>query len=325
MKRKDFILFVIFVFILILLLLLSCGPKKKYAPVSSAVRRNRLGPNGVTGGTNTNGVTVGSQGGTGAGGSQGGTGAVGSQGGTGAVDNEQILKQKEIKDIKIPDKVSQILKTRDNENWDEDAAGYNLKGANQLFSRVKYKVASGDEFLYNDATDDKRAKESKALRREFYLACEYNANFIKAFAGVVNKLVATDELAAKNKAELEQFVENVRFYALFYYNAYSILKEKQSKLDVLTLKKLQSLKTAFLLLEKEQQELYDVIQLIINDYNNDTSINSSEPTHNLKSIDTLPSEIIEYWKKDTLRGDFNRKCGNIINTAIMILNLLKDI
>ncbi|ETZ17046.1 putative membrane spanning protein, partial [Borrelia duttonii CR2A] len=113
MKRKDFILFIMFVFILILLLLVSCGPKK-YTPVSSAVRRN---------------------------------GVDGPQGGAG--DNEQILKQKEIESIKIPDKVSQILKTHDNANWDEDAAGYNLTGANQLFTRVKYEVVS-EKFLYND-------------------------------------------------------------------------------------------------------------------------------------------------------------------------------
>ncbi|ETZ17879.1 putative membrane spanning protein [Borrelia duttonii CR2A] len=91
MKRKDFVIFIIF--ILILLLLVSCGPKK-YTPVSSAVRRNRLGPNGVTGGTNTNGVTVGSQVGTG--GPKGGDDTVtgGPKGGDDTVtgDNEQILK-----------------------------------------------------------------------------------------------------------------------------------------------------------------------------------------------------------------------------------------
>ncbi|ACH93813.1 virulence associated lipoprotein [Borrelia duttonii] len=307
MKRKDFILFIMFVFILILLLLVSCGPKK-YTPVSSAVRRNGVdgpltkplspgGPQGVTNPGN----------------------------GGGAVNDEQILKQKEIKDIKIPDKVLKILETHDDENWDEDAAGYNLTGANQLFTRVKYDVFIEDRFLfflYNDATDETRAQESKAVRREFYLACEYNANFIKAFAGVVNKLVATDELAAKNEAELEQFLEDVRSYARFYYDVYSVLKEKQNQLDALTLGQLQWLKTAFLELEKEQQELYDVIQLIINDYNKDTSINSSEPTHNLKSDDTLPDEIIEYWQKDTHRGEFDSKRGVILKIASEIVGVL---
>ncbi|ETZ17045.1 putative membrane spanning protein [Borrelia duttonii CR2A] len=234
------------------------------------------------------------------------------------------MKQKEIESIKIPDKVSQILKTHDNANWDEDAAGYNLTGANQLFTRVKYEVVS-EKFLYNDATDETRAQESKALRREFYLACEYNANFIKAFAGVVNKLVATDELAAKNEAELEQFLDNVRYYARFYYDAYSLLKEKQNQLDALTLEQLQWLKAAFLELEKEQQELHKVIKLIINDYNNDTPINSSEPTHNLKSDDTLPDEIIEYWQKDTHRGEFDRKRDVLANTSSEIINLLLEI
>nr|WP_231439749.1 virulence associated lipoprotein [Borrelia duttonii] len=183
----------------------------------------------------------------------------------------------------------------------------------------------GGEFLYNDATDDKRAKESKAERRRFYLACEYNANFIRAFAGVVNKLVATDELVARNKKRLEDFLKNVRSYALNYCNLYLLLKEKQSKLDALTLEQLQSLKAAFLELKKEQQELHKVIQLIINDYNNDTPINSSEPTHNLKSDDTLPDEIIEYWKKDTHSGEFNTKLGNITNTANIIEHLLQEI
>ncbi|ETZ17880.1 putative membrane spanning protein [Borrelia duttonii CR2A] len=373
MKRKDFILFIMFVFILILLLLVSCGPKKKYTPVSSAVGRNKVGVpltkprfgatalsgNGVSQvGTVTgtvgsqvgagngvsqvgavtgtgNGVsqvgtvtgTVGSQVGAGNGGSQVGAVNVGLNGGAG--DNEQILKQKEIKDIKIPDKVLKILETHDNENWDEDAAGYNLKGANQLFTKVKYSVIIEGGgllyFLYNDATDETRAQESKALRREFYLACEYNANFIKAFAGVVNKLVATDELVDKNKVELEQFVETVRFYARFYYDAYSILKEKQNKLDALTLGQLQWLKAAFLELEKEQQELHKVIQLIINDYNNDTPINSSEPTHNLKSSDTLPSEIIQYWKEDTRSGEFISKRDVLANTSSKIVDLLGDL
>ncbi|ETZ17877.1 putative membrane spanning protein [Borrelia duttonii CR2A] len=292
MKRKDFILFIMFVFILILLLLVSCGPKK-YTPVSSAVRRN---------------------------------GVDGPQGGAG--DNEQILKQKEIESIKIPDKVSQILKTHDDANWDEDAAGYNLTGANQLFAKVTYTIFIKGKFLYwlyNDETDEIRAKESKESRREFYLACEYNANFIKAFAGVVNKLVATDELLEKNKGEIVFFLENVRSYARFYYDVYSILKEKQNKLDSLPLKKLQWLKAGLLKFEKEQQELHKIIQLIINDYNNDTPINSSEPTHHLKSSDTLPDEIMEYWIKDTHRGECHRKFSEIIKTAIMIKDLLKGL
>ncbi|WP_376984203.1 virulence associated lipoprotein (plasmid) [Borrelia recurrentis] len=239
------------------------------------------------------------------------------------------MKQKEIESIKIPDKVLKILETHDDENWDEDAAGYNLTGANQLFTKVRYSVViEGGGFLsfvYNDETDDNIAKESKAVRREFYLACEYNANFIKAFAGVVNKLVATDELTAKNRAELEQLLENVSSYTLCYYDTYSLLKEKQNKLDALTLEQLQWLKAAFLKLEKEQQELFEVIQLIINDYNNDTPINSSEPTHNLKSDDTLPDEIIEYWKKDTHRGEFDRKQGVLEKTASEIVKLLLEI
>ncbi|AHH07449.1 Putative membrane spanning protein (plasmid) [Borrelia crocidurae DOU] len=307
MKRKDFILFITFVFILISCLLVSCGAKKKYTPVSSAVRRNRVDlplPKPQFGATSRPGN----------GGLNGGAG-----------NDEQSLKQKEIASIKIPDKVLEILKTHANKNWNEDAEGYNLTGANQLFTRVKYQVGSREKFLYNDETNENRAKESKAARREFYLACEYNANFIKAFAGVVNRLVATDELAAKNKKRLEGLLENVRSYAIDYYNVYSLLKKKQNKLDVLTLKKLQSLKAEFLKLEKEQQELYDVIQLIINDYNNDTPINSSEPTHNLKSGDTLPSEIIQYWEEDRHYGEFSRKRGVLLDTASVVRKLLNDI
>ncbi|AFI31728.1 hypothetical protein Q7M_1020 (plasmid) [Borrelia crocidurae str. Achema] len=120
-------------------------------------------------------------------------------------------------------------------------------------------------------------------------------------------------------------MEDVRSYARSYYNSYSLLKEKQNKLNVLTLKKLQSLKAEFLKLENEQQELYDVMQLIKNDYNNDTSINSSEPTHHLKSDDTLPNEIIEYWLEDARYGKFKSELGILSKTAIMIKDLLKDI
>ncbi|WP_038366927.1 virulence associated lipoprotein [Borrelia duttonii] len=42
MKRKNFILFIIFIFILISVLLVSCGPKKKYAPVASVMTRRKL-------------------------------------------------------------------------------------------------------------------------------------------------------------------------------------------------------------------------------------------------------------------------------------------
>ncbi|WP_025401384.1 virulence associated lipoprotein [Borrelia crocidurae] len=42
MKRKNFILFIIFIFILISVLLVSCGPKKKYAPVASVITRRKL-------------------------------------------------------------------------------------------------------------------------------------------------------------------------------------------------------------------------------------------------------------------------------------------
>ncbi|WP_024654722.1 virulence associated lipoprotein [Borrelia hispanica] len=309
MKQKDFILFITCVFILIVLLLVSCGPKK-YAPVSSAVRRNRVDLKKPRVGATVQPVT--------------GTVTGGPKGGGGAVDNEQILKQKEIENIKIPDKVSEILKTHNNENWDEDAEGYNLKGANQLFTRVKYDVVDErKEFLY-DGTIEGSADKSKAARREFYLACEYNAGFIKAFASVVNRLVATNELANENKEKLKTFLEDIRFYARSYYNAYSLLKEKQNRLDVLTLQNLQSLKTTFLTLEKEQQEVYDVIQVIINDYNNETPINSSEQTHHLKNSDTLPSEIIKYWE-DTKAGEFRKKRSSLIDTASEIKNLLKDI
>nr|WP_242400610.1 virulence associated lipoprotein [Borrelia crocidurae] len=280
------------------------------------------GTGGLKGGTGTDPVTEGSQGETvaGTGGSQGETVA-----GTGGGDDEQSLKQKEIASIKIPDKVSKILETHAKENWNEDAAGYNLKGANQLFTKVRYAILDGRKFLYNDETNENRAKESKAARREFYLACEYNVNFIKAFAGVVNRLVATDELVAKSKKRLEVFLERVRTYARRYYNSYTLLKEKQNKLDVLTLKKLQSLKAAFLKLEKEQHELYEVIQLIINDYDNNVPINSSEPTHHLKSDDTLPNEIIEYWLEDAHRGEFVRKLNALLMTAFEIAAMLRDL
>ncbi|AHH07451.1 Putative membrane spanning protein (plasmid) [Borrelia crocidurae DOU] len=42
LKRKNFILFIIFIFILISVLLVSCGPKKKYAPVASVITRRKL-------------------------------------------------------------------------------------------------------------------------------------------------------------------------------------------------------------------------------------------------------------------------------------------
>ncbi|WP_143705845.1 virulence associated lipoprotein [Borrelia duttonii] len=42
MKRKNFILFIIFIFILISVLLVSCGPKKKYVPVASVMRQRRV-------------------------------------------------------------------------------------------------------------------------------------------------------------------------------------------------------------------------------------------------------------------------------------------
>ncbi|WP_024654728.1 virulence associated lipoprotein [Borrelia hispanica] len=43
MKCKNFILFIMFIFILVGVLLVSCGPKKKYAPVASVMRQRKVG------------------------------------------------------------------------------------------------------------------------------------------------------------------------------------------------------------------------------------------------------------------------------------------
>ncbi|WP_041177809.1 virulence associated lipoprotein [Borrelia duttonii] len=239
------------------------------------------------------------------------------------VDDANAKKQEEIKGVKnlIPHSVLRILGVHHNATWDEDTAGYNLKGADELFNKISYTSASGTSVLYDGTTPNSDADVSKAARREVYLACEYKSDFIKAFASVINRLA----LVPAATGRLEDLILKIREYAKAYYiDVYDTLQKKLGKLDTLSLADVESLRTRLIELEEAKKELRDeAIQPIIRAYINDESIVEGSADHHLKNVATTVDEILEYGNKK-LTG-FETRRNKIISISEQIKGILSRI
>ncbi|WP_025401374.1 virulence associated lipoprotein [Borrelia crocidurae] len=239
------------------------------------------------------------------------------------VDDANLKKREEIQGVRylIPHSVLRILGVHNNATWDEDTAGYGLKGANELFNKISYQSASGTPVLYDGTTPNSDADVSKAARREVYLACEYNSNFIKAFASVINRVASLPEATAK----LEELVLKIRDYAKAYYiDVYYTLNKNLGNLGTLSLADVESLRTRLIELEETKKELIDgEIQPIIKAYINDESIVTGVADHHLKNAATTVNEIVKYGE-DKLPG-VNARLNKIISISEQIKGILSKI
>ncbi|WP_024654714.1 virulence associated lipoprotein [Borrelia hispanica] len=239
------------------------------------------------------------------------------------VDNANAKKREEIKGIKnlIPHSALRALKVHNDATWDEDKAGYDLKGADQLFNKISYTSASGTPALYDGTTANTDASISKAARKEVYLACEYKSDFIKAFASVINKLAVVPATIAR----LEDLVLKIRGYAKAYYiDVYDTLKKKLNNLEKLSLADVESLRTRLVELEEAKKALrYEAIQPIIDAYINKESIVTGVANHHLQNAATTVEEIVKYGE-DKLPG-FNTRLNKIISISGQIKGILSSI
>ncbi|WP_024654760.1 virulence associated lipoprotein [Borrelia hispanica] len=299
------------------LLLVACGPKK-YDPIGSIVKN----PNGIC----TDSVVDGAK-------SQEGDSPLNND----IVDEETLEQkmQKEIADIKskIPIEVTKILKFHDgtiiwNENYRsfigplrwrniiDDSIGrlYFMGAPNGLFLRLRY----------NNGVENVPYKDL-ALRKEFYLALEYNDDIMKPFiyiyeilafrvrASYSSPLPFVDLDSEINKLK-NRVTEKARNYARAYYiNVYKALQYKKEKLDTLFLKDIRFLKTKLQELELAKTELRtEIIQKFVDDYNRNEVINS-ETNNTLKSVDATVDELASYF--ETRFKDFYAKCDAVITLA----------
>ncbi|ETZ17893.1 putative membrane spanning protein [Borrelia duttonii CR2A] len=217
--------------------------------------------------------------------------------------------------------VKAVLEKHNDENWKADTDYPNYFSAiNEVFGKVPHKVDGGTEFLYNDATAGDRAKESKAARREVYLACNYFLSGINAVGKFLERLVKTPELVTKNKDKVKDFLIKIRDCAKAYYvDAHDTLQKKLSKLGSLSVSDLESLSIRLDKLETARTKLIaDVVEPFKNQY----SIIKTflEDTHH-KAVVQVPADDIEtYW--NTLSSKFNDDCNEIVRLGDEIKEIL---
>ncbi|ACH93806.1 virulence associated lipoprotein [Borrelia duttonii] len=257
MKHKNFILFIAFIFVLISVLLVSCGPKKKYAPVASVMRQRNLD---MSFKKPSFGVTP--------------RGLTGPADGEDLVDGEEfdddeefnsyfkdpdnenseesMQKEKEIKEIKgkISVEVKEILKTHVLAGTDvskklivpEFNGHFLIKHLGYFFSQkdlgqgsrnlgvlstLFWGLACQYGSLDYDALEylEEEAGDNLELQKEFYLALEYNDDLLKPFAYVYGKLSydvsngsSYDEQTLLAILKLKHnIVDRLRDYAKAYY------------------------------------------------------------------------------------------------------------
>ncbi|WP_024654730.1 virulence associated lipoprotein [Borrelia hispanica] len=346
MKRKNFILFIAFIFVLISVLLVSCGPKKKYAPVASVMTQRKVdvpfkkpsfgvAPKGLT----DSGVSVDSP---------GAPGAVAAflayfNDHYNETPEQRMQKEKEIEEIKgkIPVGLKEILKKHSLAGTDVskkliipefdghflskkfghffgqkelDQGWYNLGVLSTLFFNL---------LTYNGALEYLKEDNFK-LQKEFYLALEYNDDLFKPFAYVYGRLSYEVDLGsfydAKTMGEIflrkNDIVDRLRDYAKAYYiDVYQSLLAKKDKLnDQLSLKGVRFLKSKLDEIESAKQELRtNVIQRFIN------GVKKYEPYSLDSKHDVWPH------LRDTFNEDFKTKCDAVIRISEKIKEVLSNI
>ncbi|WP_024654724.1 virulence associated lipoprotein [Borrelia hispanica] len=294
MKRKDFILFIIFIFILISLLLISCGPKKE-----------ELLTDGSQDGVTLQDVEE--------------------------TLEQKIQKEKEIEEIKskIPKGVgvAQILKlhndhTCDLVDWERRKIVPGLLGIIIKVSLNFYFNTYDLGEFYNLFYKLEYEKDLES-RRKFYLAFEYNDDLLKPFAYVYGRLsydiTNRSSYDEQTKAEILKLKNNIvgrlRNYAKAYYiDVHKALEVKKDKLDVLSLKDILFLKRKLNEIELAQEKLRtDIIQQFVDDFK------QYEPY----GIDS--KHDVWLYLKDKFNDDFNAKCDAVIALSADIKKIFEKI
>ncbi|ETZ17892.1 putative membrane spanning protein [Borrelia duttonii CR2A] len=224
--------------------------------------------------------------------------------------------------------VKAVLEKHNDPNWDDENKYshrvFYFDYIHDVFSGVPHRVDDdGTEFLYNDATAGDRAKESKAARREVYLAFDYFYNFIWVFGGFARKLIGTSELVTKNKAKLKDLLKKMRDCAKAYYiDAHDTLQKKLGSLESLSGSDVKSLYDNLDKLETARLTLIaDVVLPLRNKY----SI-TGEYLANKNSIipaNITADDIETYW--NTLSSKFNDDCNEIVRLGGEIKGILDNI
>ncbi|ANF34352.1 hypothetical protein A7978_04390 (plasmid) [Borrelia turicatae] len=229
---------------------------------------------------------------------------------------EEDQKQEIVNNIKnLLPMVTQILTTHNDNNWDENAQGYDLTAANQLFAVIQHtpQGQAGGAILYNSNDAD-----SKVARREMYLAFEYNKDYIKAFGTLANKMAATATATPAMKTILEGIVHGMREYADAYYlKAFYMLNNKKDELKNLSLDKLQTLLNKINAIQEAKTNIVNAVNKIKEDYDTDKEVGTA--THKLKTTATA-TEIKDYL--ESKQGTFVNDITTIKNTTAEILTIL---
>ncbi|UPA09776.1 hypothetical protein bhYOR_001082 (plasmid) [Borrelia nietonii YOR] len=281
MKYKIFIIFILAGLFLPLLALVSCNPKpektegvKLGAKLKANIpdpRKQDPPPKPGGGATDPNGEVIDPNGGA-------------------ADQQDEAAKQTIINDLiaLINLGIKRNINTHNDATWNEDEQRYNMKAPNQLFDVIQYTDAKKQKKLYNTQDD-----ESKAARREMYLGLRNTSSIIKAFGGLANKMVATQNV--QMKTELTKMVDKIRQYGTaFYLTAYNTLIKKQDKLMELNLSDLQTLKAKFVTINSSNKKIYSTFTSSIEkDYDKNIKIGTADPKHKLKTTATA-EEIQKY-------------------------------
>ncbi|WP_024653781.1 CRASP family complement regulator-acquiring lipoprotein [Borrelia persica] len=177
-----------------------------------------------------------------------------------------------IEDIlsKLTPEIEQTIITHEDENWDENKQGYgSLLNHDQLFDRVTYKK-DNKEIKYNTGDPD-----SKATRREIYLAFEYDINYITTFKAITKQF--SSQLQHNNnhkyKIIIEDFLSKIRESADNYYlKIFKTLRDKKDNLKKLSSNDLQQLQAKFNDITNAYNKIKSIKVQIKEDYDNDRLI-----------------------------------------------------
>ncbi|WP_235047998.1 virulence associated lipoprotein [Borrelia hispanica] len=239
-------------------------------------------------------------------------------------EQEEKEKRERIETIKnaTPSDVKKVLGYHNDANWKGEGTA-DFTNITAVFAKVPHRVANdGTEFLYNDTMSSDRAKESKAARREVYLALGYSNDFIWVFGGFTIKLIILD-LVTKNKTKLKDFLIKIRKAAKAYYiDSYDTLEKKLSNLESLSLAEVKSLSIKLGELDTAQAKL---VSNVVQPFREKYSLTEEYlANRNSKISSTITADEIEtYW--NTLSDKFYSSCNEIIRISGDIKGILDNI
>ncbi|WP_434757060.1 virulence associated lipoprotein (plasmid) [Borrelia puertoricensis] len=233
---------------------------------------------------------------------------------------EEAQKQQIVDDIKnLLQTITPILRVHNDNTWDEDAQGYNLSGQGQIFSAIDHHITlpTGRVVSKGYVFD-----ESKAARREVYLAFEYNKDYLNAFATIANKLVKYARGDYPTNEHVRKLVLSIREYAKAYYlQAFDTINNKKDELEKLSLENLNTLHNKINAIQEAKTNIVNIAHKIKEDYDAKIKVGSgtlqSEVqtyAHSLAIYDYIASKIKE--------GEFEKNLNTIKQEANEIINIL---